>query len=468
MKKYVVLAVIFISLLLVRTESYAMNIHYEKKEKIMKTDKVSIDKVGNMSIAKIMKILQKVKKIDDADNGKMWGMSLATRVMVVDPKTRKVIATEADNEGHFKKIGVLYEGQLSDDVGLANTTIKYGGKQWAMILYSESDDISDTIATYVHEMFHNVQNDLGQEVDTVSSEDSSWSVYDNGHMDEMNARIYLKLEWEALHKALESSGNEKKTAIADAITFRLARRDKYDSTKNENLLEVQEGMAEYTSERLVYPTNESMKQILQNDWKRYLDEKRTITFVRSFGYHSGVLYGLLLDECSSDWRQSIKYDSDLGEMLRNEYNISMSDLSLKKSEKRYCYEEIYHYEYKRNQTREKITSLYSDKFINGSTLQLNLNHPQVTFNPNNIWELKGYGNVYVTAEIIDDFGKIVVTKGGMLLSSDWHKAFVSSKNIHISGKNITGDGWRIKLKDGYIIKKLKYGCYIIRKNQDNF
>ncbi len=460
MKKYVVLAVIFISVLLLRTQSYAMNIPYEKQEKILKTDKVSVDKVGNMSIARIMKIFQKVKSIDDTDNGTMWGIPLTTRVMVVDPDTRKVIATEADNKGRFKKIGDLYEGQLSDDVGIANTTTKYGGKQWAMILYSESDDISDTVVTYVHEMFHNLQRELGQD----SSHNGG---YDNSHMDEMDARIYLKLEWEALHKALDSSGEEKEKAIADALAFRITRRNKYHSAIDENELEIQEGMAEYTSERLVYSTDESMRQILQSDWERYLDEKRTQTFVRSFGYHSGVLYGLLLDECSKEWRKSIKYDSDLGEMLRYEYNINLSDLSVNKSKKGYHFDEIYQYEYKRNQEREKITSQYLDKFISGPILQLNMNHSEVTFNPNNIWELKGYGNVYETAEIIDDFGKIVVAKGGMLISSDWNKAFVSSKNIHLSGNNITGDGWRLKLKDGYIIKKQKDGCYIIRKVPDN-
>ncbi len=460
MKKYVVLAIIFISVIMVRTKSYAMIIPYEKQETILKTDKVSDDKVGNMSIARIMKILEIVKSIDDVDNGTMWGIPLATRVMVVDPDTRKVIATEADNKGKFKKIGDLYEGQLTDDVGIANTTIKYGGKQWAMILYSESDDLSDTVVTYVHEMFHNLQKELGQ--------DSSHSGgYDNSHMDKMDARIYLKLEWEALHKALDSSGKEKEKAIADALAFRITRRNKYHSAIDENKFEIQEGMAEYTSERLVYSTDDSMRQILQSDWERYLDEKRTQTFIRSFGYHSGVLYGLLLDECSKDWRKSIKYDSDLGEMLRYEYNINLSDLSVEKSKNGYHFDEIYQYEYKRNQEREKITSQYSDKFIRGPILRLNLNHSQVSFNPNNIWELKDHGNVYETAEIIDDFGKIVVTKGGMLISSDWNEAFVPSKNIQISGKNIIGDGWSLKLKEGYMIKKQKHGCYIIIKVSDN-
>ncbi|TCO77972.1 hypothetical protein [Marinisporobacter balticus] len=463
MKKKAVLIGLCISLALTGTACQVKESNLGNQVESLKTNEVSGDKVGNMSIARIKQILQKIKDIDDADNGKMWGIPLATRIMVVDSDTRKVITTEADTKGNFKKIdNNLYEGQLPDDIGLANSTIEYGEKQWAMVIYTESDDESDTLVTYVHEMFHNVQKELGQDGDSTSAEDGS-GYYDNSHMDEMDARIYLKLEWEALHKGLESSGKEKKKAIADALTFRLARRSEYNSAKDENIHEIQEGMAEYTGNKLVYSTDDLMNRILHSHWKRFLNEKITNTLVRSFGYHSGVLYGLLLDECSSKWRRSIEYDSDLGEILREQYAINLSDLSLKESEKRYNYEGIYQYEYKRNKEREKITSKYTEKFINGAILQLNLNHPQIVFNPNNIWALKGHGSVYVTAEIKDDFGKIDVKKGGLLLSSDWNKAVVSSENIQISGSNITGDGWILKLKAGYTLKEKKNGCYIIEK-----
>ncbi|HEX3021535.1 MAG TPA: hypothetical protein VHP81_03985 [Lachnospiraceae bacterium] len=414
---------------------------------------VSSERVGNMSVSKIKEILQKVKEIDDTDNGNLWGIPLHTRVMVVDADTYKVVATEANNKGNFKKMGSLYVGQLPDDTALANTSIHYGGKTWAMVLYSDEDDELDTLALYVHEMFHNVQEELGQNGD----------FYDNSHMDEMNARIYLKLEWQALHKALVSSGEEKHTAIADALTFRLARRKEYHSTKNENLFEIQEGMAEYTCQKLVYTTDDIMSQILQKDWDRYLDEAKTETLVRSFAYHSGVLYGLLLDDYSTNWRESITSSSDLGEMLRQCCSIHLSDLSLEESTKRFDYTSIYDYELKRKHKLEKITSKYIETFVNGPTLQLKLNKAQVSFNPSKVWQLKGHGTVYTTAEIYDSFGKIVVESGGLLLSSNWDSAFVSSKRIKINGSTITGNGWTLKLKKGYILNRKKNGCYVIIK-----
>ncbi|MFA9466442.1 MAG: hypothetical protein ACERKN_19440 [Velocimicrobium sp.] len=459
MKKKSVLIGLCICLAFTAFQTEVNNLHNQVK--IVKAEEVPVDKVGNMSVAKVRKILQKVKDIDETDNGKMWGMRLDTRIMVVDPDTRKIITTEADNDGTFKKMGNLYKGQLPDDVGIANSTIQYGGKQWAMIIYFESNDTLDLLNTYIHEMFHNIQKDLGLDGAT-SSEGTNSIYYDNSHMDEMNARIYLKLEWEALHKALNSSGAAKKKAIADALTFRYARRKEYNSSKDENAFEIQEGITEYTAERLVYSTDDLMDQILRSDWKRYLNEKETPTFVRSFAYHSGVLYGLLLDECSSDWRQSITYQSDLGELLRQQYAINLSALSSKESEKRYNFKGIYQYEKKRKKKMKETILKYTKKFIDGPVLQINLTNADVSFNPNNIRVLKGQGSIYEIAEIYDNFGQIVVTEGGVLISTDWNKAIVSSKNIQISDKTIKGKGWTLKMKSGYSLKKQKNGCYILQ------
>ncbi|HEX3076877.1 MAG TPA: hypothetical protein VHQ24_08450, partial [Lachnospiraceae bacterium] len=144
-------------------------------------------------------------------------------------------------------------------------------------------------------------------------------------------------------------------------------------------------------------------------------------------------------------------------------SIHLSDLSLEESTKRFDYKSIYEQELKRKQNLDRITSEYIETFVNGPTLQLKLNKAQVSFNPSKVWQLKGHGTVYTTAEIYDSFGKIVVESGGLLLSSNWDSAFVSSKRIKINGSTITGNGWTLKLKEGYILNRKKNGCYVIIK-----
>jgi phage tail protein X len=59
------------------------------------------------------------------------------------------------------------------------------------------------------------------------------------------------MEWRALERALRQTGPARSAAIADALLFRTYRRTLFpDSAKNENALELNEGLAEYTGVRL--------------------------------------------------------------------------------------------------------------------------------------------------------------------------------------------------------------------------
>jgi hypothetical protein len=46
-------------------------------------------------------------------------------------------------------------------------------------------------------------------------------------MDEKNARLWIKLEWKALRKAIESEGPDQQVAIRDALIFRGACHELY-------------------------------------------------------------------------------------------------------------------------------------------------------------------------------------------------------------------------------------------------
>jgi hypothetical protein len=65
--------------------------------------------------------------------------------------------------------------------------------------------------------------------------------------DTVDGRYWMELEWRALAKALGSSGPARTAALRDALAFRTARRKVFpNAAENERLLEMNEGLAQYT------------------------------------------------------------------------------------------------------------------------------------------------------------------------------------------------------------------------------
>ena len=65
-----------------------------------------------------------------------------------------------------------------------------------------------------HELFHRAQKDLGFYAFSP----------DNPHLDKKQGRIFMRLELEALKKALFTDGKKRKDHIADALLFRQYRQ----------------------------------------------------------------------------------------------------------------------------------------------------------------------------------------------------------------------------------------------------
>jgi hypothetical protein len=69
----------------------------------------------------------------------------------------------------------------------------------------------------------------------------------NEHLDTLEGRFWMQLEWRALRRAIESSGSDRTAAIADALAFRRERRRLFPgAADNERRDEIREGLASYT------------------------------------------------------------------------------------------------------------------------------------------------------------------------------------------------------------------------------
>ena len=393
-----------------------------------------------------------INKMVKRDNKKLWGKSLYVPFLFVDMETKDVAANEADNKGILKKQGTIYIGKFPENQIIANSVTNLGDKEYAMVEWQSSDtDELSRNALFMHEIFHYHQKSLGLE--------SPEGQPSNAHLDEMDARIYLKLEWAALNKAINSTGQQKITAITDALTFRQYRREQYDCSENENILEIHEGIPEYTGIVCASKSESDIKQLMKKEYSNSLNKE---SFVRSFAYYSGSAYGILIDEKNSNWRKKLTYNSDLGEILKDSYKIDVSSNSVEKAKNRYNYKQIYQEELSRKQVLDKKLLEYENKFINHPIITIELDKPKIGFNPNNLVPLKDIGTVYPNITITDSFGTLNLKSGGCLLSSDWKKATISADNLKIENEKLSGDDWTIRLNSNYTILE-ENKSYIIKQ-----
>lgn len=376
-----------------------------------------------------------LKSIADKDNKKMWGKHLYGPVMFVNPETKEIVTNENDNYGSLKDVNGVYAGKLSEKDVVANTAYNWNGKIWTMIIMPLPGSDYERRVLLAHESFHSIQQDIGL-IPTGGT---------NNHLDEKDARILLRMEWDALLKAL--TGN-KEYNIQSALAFRELRRQKYSDAKlNENALEIMEGLAEYTGIKLGIGNETDMIKYIT---KKTADAGSFPSFVRSFAYISGPLYCLLLDQSNTNWRNRLNARSDLGEIVKSTYRINLgSNLSqLVESRKgQYNSGGVNKFEEKRENEKLKLVNEYKAKFISGRVLVIHFINMKIQFDPRNLIALENYGTVYPTLKIVDEWGILEVSKGA-LVASNWSKVTVTYPT-KFDTNVLSGDGWKVTLNNGW-------------------
>lgn len=349
------------------------------------------------------------KAISDADGGKLWGRLLYGPMLFVDPQSRFVAANQADAENKLTKQGEVWTGQLPADVTVANTAKTWAGIGWTMMLWPSlgGDKLSRT-RLMAHELFHRIQDDLHLPAASPA----------NAHLDTRDGRVWLQLEWRALASALREETEKRKNAIEDANIFRQFRRSLYSpAAVEENALEINEGLAEYTGVKL--DGRSEVKQRMHAARKCEDHAKSFPSLTRSFAYASGPAYGLLLDSFDAKWRSSLKADSDLGSMLAKAAAVQLpSDLSAAARQRAENYDgkRLMTDEDQREASRKKMHAEYQARFIDGPTLTIpaaaNFNY---SYDPNTVQAMEGVGLVYPTLSVTDDWGRLEVSNGVLMI-----------------------------------------------------
>lgn len=380
-----------------------------------------------------------MRELSERDGGALWGVRLDAPMIFVDPKTRRVVADRADAEARLRPEGDVYVGELPEHVPIAGTVTTWAGRRWVMLPWPLPLERAERLHMMAHESFHYAQPKLDFFRPSAS----------NAHLDTRNGRVWLRLEMRALKRALTCDGEKRKTAIRDALLFRAKRRALFpEHVADEREQEMLEGTAEYTGMRLAYG-DAAVRRALKN----FEFARGWPTFVHSFAYVTGAVYGLMLDEARPDWREHYRPGGDLGEMLGDALGIEppndVEAAALARA-REYDYEELAARETEREENRRAFEADCRRRFEEGPVLTISIVDMQFRFDPRDVRIMPGRGRVYPKMKMTDAWGTIEVD-GGALVAEDWTHVIVPAPTDP-QARPLRGDGWRLDLSPGWRVR----------------
>ena len=381
------------------------------------------------------------KQLGAADAGRLWGKPVAGPILFVDPATGFIVANRADRDGKFQGRDGVWIGKLPEGMAPANTGIDIGGTRWAMIMWPLPDNRYTRGRLLMHESFHRIQDSLG-----VPGSNPA-----NAHLAVADGRIWLRLEMRALAEALLRTGEEQRSALRDALTFRAKRYSLFkDAAEEERQLELNEGLAEYTGYKLSgLPAGVVADRVAVHLAQQEQQESQS----RSFAYATGAAYGVLLDAVDAQWRRRTKASSSLASHAVAAYKIgNIRETDAEPRIAAYAGSRMIAFEKAREASRIAQESRLRARFLDGPALSLPVGSRfNFSFNPNGAIPLAGLGTVYESSRISDEWGTLDVTSGGVLMmrNEKGHITEVVVSSPEVKEGIVEGDGWKLTLAPGW-------------------
>jgi hypothetical protein len=397
---------------------------------------------------------KEIAAICNKDSGKLWGQNLYGPIMYIDRVSRKIIANQPDNEGLLKPKDGVYTGMYPKELMISNAPVKFGGKQFAMVPLLPEEDTFRLKARAIHSLFHRFQENEGIKSSTF---------YAN-NMDEKEARLWIKLEWKALRKAINTDGEERQLAIRDALIFRGSNRELYHKyAGDEDKFETYEGLAAFTYTFLCTNSQEEFKTRLFENLDRVYSMQ---SYARSYGFIHGALYAYLLFEEGFDLKTITTDNFDLGNAVKELYKINLPAICRDVAGSlavNYDIVTINKEEEKRDKDIKESVDRQLSIFTEKPVVFLELESPSFDFEPEDVHSLDSFGTLYNSMRVSDNWGKLTVDKGGCLVSNNLKFIRITAKGFKSDKKHISGEGWHLMLNDGwelvpvdqnYFVKKL--------------
>jgi hypothetical protein len=361
----------------------------------------------------------------ERDAGHLWGISLCGPMVFADAATGSIATNQPAPAA--KRPAVL---------GYVNAPVDWDGTRWAAYVWSmiPADDPRARGRLMIHELFHRVQTQLGLMVIGKP----------NDHLDTLEGRYWLRLEWRALARALRASGAERTQAVGDALAFRAARRQLWpESAENERADELREGLAQYTG---TVTSASSGAEALADALSQLSAQEKEPTYVRTFAYPSGTAYGLLLDESSPGWTRRVKPADDLGQLVSAAARLRATDDAYAAA-RRYGGPELRAEEEKRKAEQDGRIAELRKRFVEGPVLLVPRGKGAV-LKTIGATPIPGEGTVFFEYRVSGEWGSLEST--GILVSTDGTLRLPGP--FKTGDAALVGDGWKVTLAPGWVVR----------------
>jgi hypothetical protein len=377
-------------------------------------------------------------KLCERDAGRLWGVSLCGPMVIFDPATGTRATSQPEPEGPAPRFQSFADGPVS-----------WGGMRWfAWPLYMLPEKDADARQQILlHGLFHHIQPQLGLEASDGFNE----------HLDTLEGRFWMQLEWRALRRALESSGSTKGEAIDDALAFRRERRRLFpDATDNERRDEIREGLASYTG---IAAWADSPADARRAAATAAAGGELQKSFVGNFEAASGPAYGVLLDDLLPGWRRQLRSTSDLGDMLASANNRpATTDLAVAAA--RYDGAALRTAEEARDRAQQVRVAELRQRFVDGSVLTMPAGGSGTSDTRDSVG-IPGVGTVfYRNFTRSAQWGRLNANNG-VLRAADGSTLSVPVTGP-LTGTNLQGDGWSVTLNAGWVVQPAaRPGSFVI-------
>ena len=398
--------------------------------------------VGQVQPQIAQRYFEEAAKLCERDAGRLWGVSLCGPLVIFDQRTGTRATNQPEPEGPVPRFPGLVDGPVS-----------WGGQRWfAMPLYMIPEKDADLRQQLLlHGLFHRIQPELGFMTDDGYNE----------HLDTLEGRVWMQLEWRALRRAIESSGADRAEAIADVLAFRRERRRLFPgAADNERRDEIREGLASYTG---IAGWANSPADARRAAASALGGVDAQTSLVGNFEGASGPAYGVLLDDVLPGWRRKVRATSDLGELLASaSTNPPTVDVGVAAA--RYDGTALRRAEEARDRAQQVRVAELRRRFVDGPVLTMPAAGSGTSDTTGSVG-IPGIGTVFFNNFTLSARWGRLNANDGVLRSADGSTLSVPVTGP-MEGTTLQGDGWTVTLNSGWVVRPAaRPGSFTIIRDQ---
>jgi len=407
--------------------------------------------VAQVDQQRAQEFFKEAQALCERDGGRLWGVSICMPMVIGDARTQTFATSQPPPDAPRPKL-----------IGLLNGPIQWGDTMWAAVTW-------DTIATWpansrgealIHESFHIIQRANG--IATADRARLGPNIRtENEHLDTVDGRYWLRLEWRALARALRESGELRAEAVRDALAFRQARHARYpDHVVSEYALDMNEGLASYTATVLAAP---SPADAVARGIELLAGAEQMESFVRTFSYKSGPAYGLLLDAASPGWPRKMAVSDEPAAMLMRALGVQPA-ADAAAAAARYGGADLRATEERRDAQRQARIAELRRRFMDGPVFVMPGGGSGYS-DSHGATVIPDIGTVYFgDYRQKGEWGTIEATKG-VLISTDGRTRRLPAP-VRRDDITVDGDGWTVKAAPGWVVREgARQGDYELTRQQ---